>query len=241
MSVKIYRKDFNLKKDTWGKVLLNFCGNLFFTFCIIISLALILFSSVTIESEVEGVSMQPTYNKIDENKKDHVYLNVYDTDYNYGDIVALDNSHNGSKKPIIKRIVGLPGDIIDFVKVGYEYKLERNGEIIDEDYILIDTSPSVPTSEKNGIDHTASRFNKIIKQDYPEKIVNGKFVVGDNEMFVLGDNRHKSLDSTTYGAFTFDKVIGKVELVRYYGESSFKFYVDYIVEGKFIYTLINIF
>jgi signal peptidase I len=195
---------------------------------------------VSIECEVDGISMQPTFNIVEDNH-DHVYVNTCDRDFTYGDIVAIDNSRNNAVLPIVKRIVGLPGDIIDFVKDGYEYRLERNGEIIYEDYILIKTDPSIPTSEKNGIHVTEDRFNSTLKKTYPEHFVDGKFVVGENEIFVLGDNRHDSLDSTHFGPFTFDDIIGKVEFVRYYGQSVFDFYCWYILDGKFITTLINIF
>ena len=58
---------------------------------------------------------------------------------------------------------------------------------------------------------------------------------------MLGDNRHVSVDSATLGTFTFDKINGKVELVKYAEDSDFSFYWSYIVDGKFIKTFVNMF
>ena len=123
----------NYKKNP-NKIVYTFFGNLIFVYCIMIAIALMVFSYTTIECEVAGASMQPTLNKTHESKHDTVYINKYDKDYEYGDIVVISTTNDA----IIKRIVGLSGDIVDFVKVNGVYKLERNGQIVDEDsYILI--------------------------------------------------------------------------------------------------------
>ena len=231
-------QNFNIKQGRLRKILLNFLGNLFFCYCVIICLSLILFSAVTIECKVNGSSMQPTLNRLDEKKSDYVYVNIYDKDYSYGDIVVI--NVDWDEEPIIKRVVGLPGDIIDIVYDDNTWKLERNGEIVEEDYIFIDLDPSTPTSLKNGNYKSSERLERL-KVNSPELFENGKYIVKDSEIFALGDHREVSVDSSQYGGFAFSQITGKVELIRYYEDNVFKFYFDYIVNGKFVYTLIKIF
>lgn len=124
---------------------------------------------------VQGESMEPTlYNK-------DILISykplVYHDKYYYGDIVILNAkrvSPNGSffKNQYIKRIVGLPGDIIK-IENG---KVYRNGKEIKEDYIAekayTDIYGTIDTWELN-----------------------------DDEYFVLGDNRfpYMSEDSRFFG------------------------------------------
>ena len=75
--------------------------------------------------------MYPTLNSVSQTKNDIVFVNPYNKDLNYGDIVVVGLENEN----IIKRVVGLSGDTIDIVFDEYEYKLERNGKIIVENYI----------------------------------------------------------------------------------------------------------
>lgn len=142
---------------------------------------------------VDGDSMIPTYNKNGGN--DIVY--THKSDYNYGDIITI----NVGTKTIIKRVVGLEGDQIAIKKVDGEYRVFRNGGILEENYIK-DISGNLSTYQN---------FHNIFKEDYPEKFdENGVMTVGENEIFVLGDNRGGSRDSSYYGNFDLSQVTGKV-------------------------------
>ena len=233
-------RTFNFKKTkTQYKRFLDFFGNLFFTYCFIIGLALIVFSSVTVECEVVGSSMVPTLNDYSaiEKKKDTVFINTKDRDFCYGDIVVCETDSD----PIIKRIIGLPEDVIDIVLVDNEYKVQRNGKILEEDYINIDKTLMDDDINKNGNYSTYQKF-QMLKKIKPYLFNNDeKLVVPSDSIFVLGDNRHVSVDSATIGTFSFDKINGKVELIKYADESEFSFYWSYIVDGKFVRTIINIF
>ncbi len=106
---------------------------------------------------------------------------------NYGDIIALDDpmEKNGV---IIKRVVGLQGDIIE-VKNGYLY---RNREKVEEPYIME-------------------------KPDYKVEPVRLK----TGEVFVLGDNRNNSADSSVWGPVQLSSVHAKLT-IRYWPIKRFK-------------------
>ena len=228
------KKTFNFQLNTYNKFVSAFFSNLFFVYSLIIAVALILFSSSTIECEVVGDSMKPTYNQT-ENINDIVYVNKYDNDYTYGDIVVIDSEDNS--KPIIKRIVGIPGDTIDIVFSINCYYLEVNGELINEPY-LYDNGISYPTIAQNGMNVTFDHFEKF-KDENAELLIDGKLLLQNDEYFVLGDNRGVSLDSSSQGAFKKGEILGKVERNRKDGENSFDFYYNYIVKGEFFETIIN--
>lgn len=237
-------KNFEVNKSKpVSKILLDFLGDLFFVYCIIIAIALIFFSSVTLECTVNGKSMYPTLNNnYKDEYKDVVFVNMYDKHINYEDIVVV---FDGEEK-IIKRVVGLSGDKINIVKVDNEYLLERNGAVIRENYINYNIKYDTPAISENGMDETNKKFEKLRKTQ-PENFEStnemgegvGAFVVPNNSIFVLGDNRSVSQDSSYYGAFDMDKFVGKVEFIKKYDESNFHFYYYYILEGKFFQTLKN--
>ena len=181
--------------------------------------------------------MQPTYNINVKSGNDVVYVNSLDTDYEYGDIIVIDV---GNDDPIIKRVIGLPGDIIDLVfDEESGYKLEINGQIIEESYLNYDYK--LEPMNQNGLYKTYKNFHQQMKVMYPELFETGKLVVPDGEVFALGDNRHDSQDSTYYGTFNKSIILGIVEFNRFYGVSEFDFFWNYIMQGKFVQTIINCF
>jgi|GEM_PF-261349 len=95
-----------------------------------------------------------------------------------GDIIVF-NPPNGSKKPYIKRVIGLPGEEVTF-KGGDVY---INGQRLDEPYIV-----------------EATRCGGNDQCD---------LTVQPDTVFVLGDNRNNSSDSRVFGLVPVGNIIGK--------------------------------
>lgn len=96
---------------------------------------------------------------------------------------------NGDKneKQLIKRVVGLPGDRI----------------IIKEGTVTV-----INTAHPSG-------YNPDTTGDYqPLGFTSGEidYNVGENEIFVMGDNRGNSLDSRSFGPIQSDDIVGKLTL-----------------------------
>ncbi len=85
-----------------------------------------------------------------------------------------------TKKSYIKRVIGLPGEHVE-IKNG---KVYINGEELEEDYL----QPDVITESR----------------------VFNDFIVPDNYLFCMGDNRTKSTDCRHFGCVPFEKVEGIV-------------------------------
>lgn len=102
----------------------------------------------------------------------------------YGDALII-RSWLDQEKDYIKRVAGLPQDVVSVDERGY---LVRNGSEIREAEVI------------HGYQETDSPIT------YPYRIPDGSF-------FVLGDNRSVSLDSRTFGSIPEKQIIGKVVAV----------------------------
>ena len=122
---------------------------------------------------VTGASMTPTL------QNDQVLLCNKLADPAHGDIVAF--CYNN--KVLIKRIVGLPGDVVDITEDG---AVSLNGEILDEPYV-----------------------SELAKGECDIEL---PYQVPENRYFVMGDHRAVSIDSrsTSIGCIADENMIGKV-------------------------------
>lgn len=131
---------------------------------------------------VKGASMEPNY-------FDHEYLIIDEISYRFddpvrGEIVVFRYPENPSEF-FIKRVVALPGETIEITdgKVIIYNNDNPSGVVLDEAYL-------------------------DVEQTFGKKRVS----LNEDEFFVLGDNRDKSLDSRTFGPIRRSDIVGRVWL-----------------------------
>ncbi len=83
-------------------------------------------------------------------------------------------------RPLIKRVVGLPNETVQIANG----KVYINSKLLSDDVISVDIKEAGKASSP--------------------------IVLGENEYFVLGDNRNNSSDSREYGAFSEEQILGKI-------------------------------
>lgn len=137
---------------------------------------------------VDGASMNPTLQD-----QDRMIVTRIGEPKRF-DIVVF---HAPDGKNYIKRVIGLPGDRIE-----YENDiLYINGKAYDEPYLK---------SYKERISQGTLTESFTLKET-----VVGRETVPKGHLFVLGDNRRHSNDSRHIGAIPLEKVIGTTNIVYY--------------------------
>ena len=123
-------------------------------------------------------------------------------------IDATDSDGNPQYTPLVKRLIGVPGDHINlrngvvFVNgVAQPVGLAQPTTTDNFDEFL-DDFPAVPPTEVSGA--TASWA-----VNYSSYIQNGSLVVPPGMYFMMGDNRHNSLDSRYWGFVPRANIIGR--------------------------------
>ncbi len=136
-----------------------------------------------------------------------------------GDIVVFKYPRDPSQN-YIKRLIGLPGDRIDYIdKVVFV-----NGKEIAQREI-----ESYEYLDQRGIRHNALRYEQIIPMSADTPDVAAKFstllsspkprryrrswVVPEGEYFMMGDNRDNSADSRAWGFLPDRNIVGKAFFV----------------------------
>ena len=134
---------------------------------------------------VSGPSMEPNFHN-------NEYIIVDQVTYRFraphrGDVIVFKWPQNIAVS-FIKRVIALPGETIEVREGRVFIYNEKNpsGVLLDEPYLRSVTTP-----------------NDVKK------------TLGRNEYFVMGDNRHNSSDSRSWGAVGRHLVVGKVWVVIY--------------------------
>lgn len=102
-----------------------------------------------------------------------------------GDVIVFEFPEDTSKD-FIKRIVGVPGDVLEMK----DKVLFRNGQKLDEPYVK-HTDPGIQARRDNF----------------------GPITVPAGKYFVMGDNRDESYDSRFWGFVDKDKIRGKAWMI----------------------------
>ena len=162
--LKRLRYRHNFIKSVWSTVS---------SLIVVAAIAIIISTMILPVLRVTGTSMNPTL------KNDEVLLCNKLADIKQGDIIAFYYNN----KVLIKRVIGLPGDVIDIAEDGTVYV---NGETLDEPYVQ--------------------------QLALGECDIELPYQVPESRMFVLGDNRPVSIDSrsTSIGCIAEENIIGVV-------------------------------
>ncbi len=171
-------------KKSFGKELLSWLKEL-----LVAALVILLVSAFLIQPVwVRGESMCDTL-------QDGEMMLVTKPEYLFGDPafgdVVICRYPGRGLTPFVKRVMGLPGDVIE-IRDNVVY---RNGEAVEEPYLT-------PERNDNGFDMEP-------------------FALGEKEYFVMGDNRDWSHDSRNYyddktpAAITRDMIHGHVRWIAF--------------------------
>jgi signal peptidase I len=141
---------------------------------------------------VEGTSM---YSTLDTG--DRVFVNKLSYrlhDPNRGDVVVLHELTGTTQRDLIKRVIALPGE---------EIRMENCEVFIDED-----PNDSLPAQRLNEpyLDPTVVTPGNCGQSIQPR-------VIGEGQVWVMGDNRAGSQDSRALGAISFDDLVGRAFVV----------------------------
>ncbi len=133
---------------------------------------------------VSGASMAPNFATGD-------YLIVDEISYRFstpqrGDVVVFDASFipDYSGQRFIKRVVGLPGETVSVINGLVQIIKDGNVAVLNEEYLPSDL----------------------------ETLGDEEITLGENEYFVMGDNRAYSYDSRMWGVVPGKYIIGKAFL-----------------------------
>ncbi len=139
---------------------------------------------------VKGSSMEPNFHH-----GDLVFINKLATSIgnpDYGDVVICKLDEGSSYENIIKRVIGLPGDVL----------------------VILENEKGTCDLYRNGLKIT----EPFLREEMLSKgNIHYPFLVPENSYFVMGDNRNESLDSRreSVGAIEKKDLMGKVVLRLY--------------------------
>ncbi len=172
-------------KKSWKKEALDWIASI----AVAIVIALLIRNFVFTMVEVDGESMHPTLSD-----GDRLFTRIIG--YNspkQGDIIIFNPSISeydrepNKKIAYVKRVIAVEGQTVELTEDG---GVMVDGEVLSEDYI----SEKINTISPNGV-------------EFP-------FVVPEDTVFVLGDNRNRSHDSRArdVGAVPLENIIGKAQV-----------------------------
>ncbi len=156
------------------------------TFLIVLTVGVFLTIFVIQRNIIEGPSMEPTLHN-----KDQIFVEKVSKYFNIkrGDIITIEKTDPFNPQTLlIKRVIGLPGEHLE-IKDNHVY---INDERLAEPYL----AESVETHAESGMDYQ-------------------NVTLGEDEYFVLGDNRAVSKDSRKIGPVKADQILGKL-LFKFY-------------------------
>lgn len=144
--------------------------------------------------QVKGESMLPTYEP-----KERVFVLKLDSSFKYGDVVVIDSR--------VHHLRNLKDEILDHAimqKISgreVEYHWIKRVVGLPGDQIKIEQGELYRNGEKIVEEYIQEKMNVTALQEW---------IVPENHVFVLGDNRNHSGDSRSIGPVPYKNVVGKV-------------------------------
>lgn len=168
------------------KAILDFVMDILETVVFVGSMFIVVYLFILTPNQIKGASMEPTFYTGE-------YILTSRITYKFrhierGDVVVFKSPKNPDIE-YIKRIIGLPGDVITIT----DGEVRVNDSLITENYIAATTNLWDGGCVKNG---------------EPYSVPNG-------EVFVMGDNRPRSSDSREFCSVPIQSLIGYV-FFRYF-------------------------
>lgn len=157
---------------------------------------------------VVGHSMDPTLADGEYGFTSIVSTKLSEPERNEIVVVTMTDSKTGEESEWVKRIIGMPGDTIECI----DDVIYINGSPIDE-------SAYIDQEYKQSLIDQYGYFNKTIQGSGNDRYVEdwGPITLGEDEYFVMGDNRPFSKDSR-------DPEVGPVTKEQIYGKGVFVLY-----------------
>jgi signal peptidase I len=112
-----------------------------------------------------------------------------------GNIIVFKVPRSVSTTPLLKRVIGLPGDTLSL----HDDRVYVNGKLLNEPYLRLPDGSLTPTSAAPNYGTPSEPWSL----EQPYKVPAGRY-------FVMGDNRTKSDDSRYWGTVPRSAVIGRV-------------------------------
>lgn len=132
----------------------------------------------TVRFFVDGPSMEPTFRTEQRIIVSRIHYLLGKP--NRGDILVFDSPQSSQDDPpLIKRVIGLPGEKVEMI--GQQVYI--NGQRLNETYINEDCRP--------------------------ERCRDNTWELGSDQYFVMGDNRNHSNDSRAFGPISWNRIIGE--------------------------------
>ena len=179
-----------------GSSFLNDAAEIVESILLSVFIVLLVFTYLFRLSDVSGPSMEPTLTE-----KDRVVISPLFYTPEQNDIIIVNSSK--LDKLIVKRVVALEGQSVD---IDFEKGIVSvDGEPLDEQLYIVGENGEKPELKADHFVNTLTTYDMGAFESYPVTVPQGC-------VFVLGDNRNRSMDSKhiELGFVPEEEIVGKV-------------------------------